>query len=135
MEGLTPVARNIDTVRRYYAAGAAADDSGRRDLVSPDIVWHVPGDNPVAGEYRGADAVLVIIGERMAPLTVWDIEVVDVMGNADHVVATVRVRGERRGIKVDMPGAHAFRLDDDGRIVEGWGFLADQGGLDEFFRA
>jgi hypothetical protein len=71
----------------------------------------------------------------MAHLDTWTIDVVDVMGNADHVVATVRLRGERRGVRVDTPGAHVFRFDDDGRIVEAWGFSADQAALDEFFRA
>ena len=128
MERLTRVARNIESVRRFYAAGPADDDSARSRLASPDIVWHVPGDNPVSGEYRGAADVFHAIGERMQPLTAWDTEVVDVMGN-------VHVTGERRGMKVDMAGAHVFRLDEDGRIVEAWGFLADQPALDEFLRA
>lgn len=135
MEPLTPVARNIATVRKFYAAGPSADDRARGEFASPDLVWHVPGDNPVAGEYRGAAEVFGTIGARMAPLDAWDTDVIDVMGNADHVVATVHVTGERKGVRMDMAGAHVFRLDADGLIVEAWGFLADQPALDEFFRA
>ena len=53
--------------------------------------------------------------------------------DVDHVVATARLTGERRRIKVRMHCAHVFRLDGDSRIVEAWGFVADQAALDEFF--
>ena len=28
------------------------------ELMAEDIVWHVPGSSPIAGDYRGRDAVL-----------------------------------------------------------------------------
>lgn len=71
----------------------------------------------------------------MSPFDAWKAEVIDVVGNVDHVVATARLTGERRGIKVRMHGARVFRLDGDFRIVEAWGFVADQAALDELFRA
>jgi hypothetical protein len=66
----------------------------------------------------------------MQPLDRWELDVIDVMGNADLVVATVMVRGERYGRSIDTTGAHVFRLDGESRIVEAWGFVADQPGLD-----
>jgi superfamily II DNA/RNA helicase len=45
------------------------------------------------------------------------------------------VVGERKGRSVDMSGCHMVRLDEAGRIVEGWGFADDQAALDDFFRA
>lgn len=123
------VAENIETVRRFYAAGPAADDSERAGLASPDIVWHVPGANRISGEYQGRRAVLEAMPASMQPLDRWEIDVIDVMGNADLVVATVRVRGSRYGRDVDTAGAHVFRLV-DGRITEAWGFTADQTTLD-----
>jgi ketosteroid isomerase-like protein len=122
---------NIATVRRFYAAGPSDDDAARFEFASPDIVWHVPGSNRVSGEYRGADAVFRAMPAAMQPLDRWEIDVVDVMGNADLVVATVRVRGTRYGRKLETDGAHVFRLDADARIVEAWGFAVDQAGLDE----
>jgi hypothetical protein len=43
------VAENIAAVRRFYAAGPPEDDAKRHTFAAPDIVWHVPGQNPVAG--------------------------------------------------------------------------------------
>jgi ketosteroid isomerase-like protein len=122
---------NIATVRRFYAAGPADDDTARYAYASPDIVWHVPGANRVSGEYRGAEDVFRAMPEAMQPLERWEIDVVDVMGNADLVVATVAIRGTRYGLSIESGGAHVFRLDDDARIVEAWGFVAEQALLDE----
>jgi hypothetical protein len=66
----------------------------------------------------------------MQPLDRWDVDLVDVMGNSDLVVATVEVRGTRYGRSVATRGAHVFRLDAAARIVEAWGFTADQADLD-----
>lgn len=125
-----PVADNIATVRRFYEAGPAGDDAERMPLAVDDIVWHVPGANRISGDYRGGTEVFGSMPSMMQPLDQWQIEVIDLMGNADLVVATIRVRGERYGRSVDTLGAHVFRLDAAARIVEAWGFAADQASLD-----
>jgi hypothetical protein len=119
--------RNIEAVRRFY--------SQEEELAAPDIVWHVPGHNPVSGLYTGRDEYFNLMPSRMAPLTQWDFELGNVMVNGDHVVATFHMQGERNGKKIDLDGAHIFRLDAEGRIAEGWGFASDQDALDDFFSA
>ena len=121
---------NIATVRRFYAAGPADDDSERFPFASPEIVWHVPGANRVSGRYGGADAVFRVMPAAMQPLDRWELEVLDVMANEDLVVATLHLRGQRYGRSVETRGAHVFRLDADARIVEAWGFTVDQAVLD-----
>lgn len=120
--------RNIAAVRLMYTGDAA-----ERAQIAPDIVWHVPGHNPVSGTYNGFDEYTTLMPARMAPLTRWDFEVHDVMVNGDHVVATISVHGERKGVMVDLRGAHIMRLNSAGQIVEGWGFVHDQDALDAFF--
>jgi ketosteroid isomerase-like protein len=39
----------------FYAGGPAAP---LREALTDDVVWHVPGDNAIAGVYRGIDAVM-----------------------------------------------------------------------------
>jgi hypothetical protein len=134
-EVLVSVEGNIETVRRFYSAGPADDDRDRVPFFAPDAVWHVPGENPVSGSYIGAAAITTEIAARMAPLHEWDVELIDLMGNAHLVVATVRLRGERRGVRIESNGAHVFRLNDDGQVAEVWGFTVPQDRLDEFFRA
>ena len=122
--------RNIETARRMYAGDAA-----ERANIAPDIVWHVPGHNPVSGDYNGFEEYTQLMPSRMAPLTQWSFEVHDIMVNGNYVVVTVSLRGERKGKTVDLRGAHIMRMNDEGQVVEGWGFTSDQDALDEFFSA
>ena len=122
--------RNIKTARRMYSS-----DEAERANIAPDIVWHVPGHNPVSGDYHGFEEYTQLMPSRMAPLTSWKFEVHDVMVNGSQVVATVSLKGERKGKKVDLRVAHIMRMNDEGQVVEGWGFTSDQDALDEFFSA
>ncbi|GLZ31861.1 ketosteroid isomerase [Lentzea sp. NBRC 105346] len=123
-------------VRDVYAAFASGDPESYRAAFAPDVVWHVPGDNPVSGEYRGED-YFTTMPQRMGPLDEWRFTVTDVETNERDRVAlvAVHVTGERRGVRIDMDGHHVIRLDESGRVAEGWGFVADQDALDDFFRA
>jgi ketosteroid isomerase-like protein len=116
----------METARRVYER--------EEECISPDIVWHVPGHNPVSGDYRGYDQYFNAMVARMQPLDRWDFTVQDVMVNGDLVVATITLKGERRGRTVDLRGAHVMRNKGD-KVVEGWGFTHDQDALDEFFSA
>jgi hypothetical protein len=127
------VAENIDLVRRFYSAGPADDDSARAEFAASDVVWHVPGANQISGRYQGYSEVFTEIGERMQPLDVWTIEVDEVMGNADMIVAVVTVTAARGAHHVACKGAHVFRFAPDGRIAEVWGFVDDQETLDALF--
>ena len=129
------VGRNIATIREFYAAGPAADDADRVPFFAPDVVWHVPGNNPVSGPYRGPEAIRTKMAARMALLDEWTIDVLDVMGNEDLVIGVVQIRGRRRGRTIDTRGGHVFRFDAQGRVAEAWGFTAQQDELDDFFRA
>lgn len=126
---------NIEAVRRFYTAGPADDDSARAEFAVPDIVWHVPGDNPVSGRYQGYADVFTTMGERMQPLDEWSIDVREVMANGDMVVAVVHLLGVRGPHRVDSVGAHVFRFAADGRMAEVWGFVDQQSDLDELFRS
>ena len=119
---------NIETARLMYSG-----DESERANIAPDITWHVPGHNPVSGEYHGLEEYTQLMPSRMAPLSNWEFEVHDVMVNGSYVVATISLKGERKGKKVALRGAHIMRMNEHGQVVEGWGFTSDQDALDEFF--
>lgn len=122
--------RNIETARKMYTG-----DETELAALAANIIWHVPGHNPVSGEYHGFQEYTKLMPSRMAPLTGWEFEVHDVMVNGNYVVATVSLKGERKGRKVDVRAAHIMRINDQGQVVEGWGFTSDQDTLDDFFSA
>ncbi len=119
---------HLEVVRLMYAGDAA-----ERAQIAPDIVWHVPGHNPVSGAYRGYAEYTQVMAARMAPLDRWDFVLDDVMVNGDYVMTTWHLQGQRRGKSIDTRGGHLFRLNAAGQVVEGWGFTDHQDVLDDFF--
>jgi hypothetical protein len=122
--------RRIEAVRRMYTG-----DQAEQVTIAPDIVWHVPGHNPVSGDYHGFDEYTKVMPARMAPLTRWDFALENVMVNGSYVVTTWTMQGERKGMVVNLKGAHIMRVNDQDQVVEGWGFTDDQDALDGLFSA
>jgi len=120
--------RNLAVVRAMYAG-----DEAERASIARDIVWHVPGHNPVSGDYHGYDEYTQLMVSRMMPLDRWDFTLEDVMVNGDYVMTTFRLQGERKGKTIDIRGGHLMRLTAAGQIAEGWGFASNQETLDDFF--
>jgi uncharacterized protein len=120
--------RNREVARRMYVG-----DEAERASIAKDIVWHVPGHNPVSGDYHGWDEYTKLMPSRMAPLVRWDFVLADIMVNSNYVMTTFRLHGERKGKTVDLRGGHLMRLSDDGKVLEGWGFADNQDALDDFF--
>jgi uncharacterized protein len=104
------------------------------EVLSPSIVWHVPGKNPVSGDYKGTKAYLEGMVAKMTPIDEWVVDVENVMANGPLAVVAVRVKGLRKGHRVDLEGAHVLRIEND-KVVEGWGFYENQEILDTFFSA
>jgi uncharacterized protein len=51
---------HLAQARMYAGAG----DAEVRALLADDLVWHVPGSSPIAGDHRGLDAVLAYFERR-----------------------------------------------------------------------
>lgn len=41
-----------------------SDDAAVRRLLSPNVVWHVPGASPIAGRYEGIEEVIAYMRHR-----------------------------------------------------------------------
>jgi uncharacterized protein len=124
--------RNLAAVRAFYAGGPADTDEQRRAYFTDDFVWHVPGDTDLSGDYSG-EAYFVDMPARMQPLEEWEVTIESLAANHDLVISVARIRGRRLGHGLDVSGGHVFRFDHDARIVEAWGWCADQAALDDFF--
>ena len=124
--------RNLAVARAFYDAGSATTDDQRRSQFADTFVWHVPGDTDLSGDYSG-DAYFIDMPARMQPLDLWQISIESLAANDDLVVSVGRIEGRRLGRSVDVTGGHVLRFDRDARIVEAWGWCADQAALDDFF--
>ena len=125
---------NEDLVRDGIAAFARGDIAAlQRDFFAEDIRWHFPGRGPVAGDHQGAARVAEMFG-RLAELSggTHRIELHDVIGNDEHVVALHTTRAERAGKQLEINALQVFHVR-DGKITEAWTHHADLYAFDEFW--
>jgi ketosteroid isomerase-like protein len=103
--------------RHMYIGGAIEPVA---EMLAPDVVWHVPGTSPIAGDHAGRDAVLAYF-ERRRALAGTSLRVTE----HTHVTyddtyaaiadGTAVVGGEPRTWRT----AGVYRVA-DGRIAEAW---------------
>jgi uncharacterized protein len=87
---------NEDLVRAASAAFGRGDLAALRDqFFAENIVWHVAGTGPLAGDCEGAARVMELLntvsglsGGRVRP------ELHDVLVSTDHTVALATIRAE-----------------------------------------
>ena len=84
--------RAREAFERFGQGGIAVD------IFADDAVWHVPGSNAVAGDYRGMDEIIPFL-RRTAELTggTYRVELLWVVADDEHTVAVYRAQGERHG--------------------------------------
>lgn len=124
---------NEDLLRRGYDAFGRGDMAAIAELFADDIVWHFPGNNPLAGDYKGRDNVLAFFGKSVEQAGgTLRVEVHDILANDEHGVALTRSTAQRGGKSLDDLGVQVFHIR-DGKAVESWSHLGDQAAIDEFW--
>jgi ketosteroid isomerase-like protein len=120
-------------VRNGYEAFSKGDMQTVDQTFADDIQWHIPGRSQVAGDYKGKAEVFGFFG-RLVDLTggSFRLELHDVIGNDEHVVALVESHGEREGKTLNDRAVHVWHVK-DGKATEFWGHSGDQYTDDEFW--
>ena len=115
---------------RFYAGG---DQAPVRAMLADDVVWHVPGNSPIAGEHRGRDTVLRYFAKRrqLADAT-FRIDVRGVLADDERAVILAAGEVEQDGERLAWGTVAIFRLA-DGRIAECWVVPYDQEAFDEIW--
>jgi ketosteroid isomerase-like protein len=125
---------NAAKIREALDAYNRGDFEALGAFLAEGIVWHVGGDHPLSGDYRGRDAVLEYCATAFQ-LTGGTLkgEPVEVLVDDRHAGVFNRVTGERSGRRLDATLAQAITLDDDGLWTEYWALAADQDDVDAFW--
>jgi ketosteroid isomerase-like protein len=103
-------------------------DSVRAGIVE-DFVYRIPGQNPIAGEYRGIEGFAGIL-RRLRDETDGTIaqSPSSVLADDDNLIARARVSAERNGKRLDTENCYAFRFI-DGRLADARCFSLTQSRL------
>ena len=125
--------QNVELLRQGYDAFAKGDMDALRDLFAEDVVWHVPGNNLLSGDYEGRDAVFGFFGKLLQETGgSFRQDVHDILANDTHGVALVEFHAERGGKTFDGRSVHVMHVD-NGQLTEFWNFLEDTTEADEFW--
>ncbi len=102
-------------------------------LLGDDVVWHWPGASSVAGDYRGREAALGLIGgfHRLTGGRL-NVEPLDILEGDDHLMSFTHITADKDGQHLDVMMADAMRFGADGRVEEYWTLSNDQKAVDEF---
>ncbi len=125
---------NAEILRKGYDDFATGDVEAVLAVFAEDIAWHVPGKNPLSGDYTGHDEVVGFfgqLGERSGGT--FHLEVHDILDNGENtVVVLVGEKGERNGNRLDVEAVHVWRVE-DGIAKEFRAFQHDDYENDEFW--
>jgi uncharacterized protein len=108
---------NAALVRRVFAA-FGKDPMAVSAAFARDIVWRVPGNTVMSGEYRGRrDVVDFLRRTGIETGGTYRSQLHTVFADDDWGLAVYRALGARNGIDLDVDQALVFRFD-DGAITE-----------------
>ena len=122
--------RNAVAYQRTVDAFRDRDFETLRSLFAEDVVWHVPGGSPMAGEIRGLDELVAWLG-RLAAYG-FTIREHDVFGNDEHVCALSYIGARRPGVDFEVRVTSVFHFR-DGQQVERWFYPEDMAAWDAIF--
>jgi ketosteroid isomerase-like protein len=125
MATLTP-----ERVGQAYAALGTLDPVQMAEYWAEDMVWLVPGHNPLSGWYHGRQAFIDFM-KRVGELSgnSFHMDVITIMCNEEYSCDVTRNRGTRAGmpdVKLDIDVAHVLRWK-DGKVIAGKGGIFGDG--------
>lgn len=125
---------NEDLVRAASAAFGRGDLSTlQNQFFADNIIWHIAGTGPLAGDYVGAGQVIGHLG-RIAGLAGGTVqpELHDVLVSNDHTVVLATIRAERAGKQVQLNLVHVIHAQ-NGKATEIWTHSSDPAGAAQFW--
>lgn len=133
MTGGGPVTQpDEDLVRTAIAAFGRGDLGALQDqFFAADIVWHIAGTGPLAGDYHGAAQVMELLA-KISELSGGTVrtELRDV--SDDRTVVFTAIRAERAGKQLQLNLVHVIHAE-NGKATEVWTQSSDPAAAAEFW--
>lgn len=108
---------NAALIRRLFAA-FGRDPKVIAAALARDVVWRVPGNTIMSGEYRGPREVVEFLRRTgIETEGTYRSRLHTVLADDDWAVAVYRAMGSRNGIDLDVDQALVIRCE-DGRLKE-----------------
>ena len=129
--------RHVALIHKFYDTIRQSDMEKLRTILKEDIVWHLAGKGPLAGEWRGVDGIFLdrdSIGATVFRLgdKAFGSELLHVFANDTRAVSITRDYYTGEGNHFDLRLMLFFAIE-DGKIAEIWEVPFDQYEFDRFF--
>ncbi len=121
---------NVALYRRTADSLRAGDLVKLATFMDPEVIWHVPGRHPMAGDVIGRDALVAWLAKAKT-LGFWLTEH-DVLANDAHVCAISHMGARRDGLDIETRVVSIFHFR-DGHQAERWLFPEDADIWDQIF--
>jgi ketosteroid isomerase-like protein len=130
-----PSTADSDVVRRLYRAFADRDLAAAESCFAPDVLWHLPGTSPIAGDHRGWAQIRDNFMSKLGPLSAgtFSAELLEVAVGERFVIAVQHATASHRGKSLDITACQLMTVR-EGLIDEVRGHYSDQEALDDFWR-
>lgn len=125
---------NVERMKTGYDAFAKGDLDALRELFAPDIVWHVSGDWPLAGDYKGVDEVFGFFGQLLSMSEGLEQNILDLFASDRRGVAVLETTMKVKGTSHTGLQAHILEFNDEGRVTEFWNCVYDSDAFEALFK-
>jgi ketosteroid isomerase-like protein len=123
---------NRDIAERLWNAIALADADELRGVIAPKAVWRMYGRSPLAGIYKGIDAILGFMAHTGELADELESSLLEVFTSGEGAVLRYSVRARREERVLNTEHLFMIRIA-EGRIVEGVFAPVDQDRYDRFW--
>lgn len=123
---------DAELVRHGYDAFIAGDMEWMNEHLHENIVWHVPGNNVLSGDYKGRESVLAFFAKSVQ-IALPEFDFHDIVASDDHVVALLNVTWRRNDNGETLQGhiVQTFHIG-NGQALEVWTMNEDPAKFDQF---
>ncbi len=124
---------NAQVIRDFFTAFGTADAARMQELVDDNLVWHFPGNSPIAGDWKGVDGVLN--GIRAVAMALRDgkggFELLEVTANEHCALSVHRDFYDGPDNRLDLRYVLYVRME-NGKMAEVWEIPFDLNENDRF---
>lgn len=126
------VHKNVETLKRIDAAQVAEDMDAFFGEFADDLVVHIPGANPLAGEYKGKDQFMGLFERFVGLAGDYSFEPHSYLADDQHGVTLQRALYVKGGKRLSVDEMFVCHFNPAGKVSELWFISYDQAGFDAF---
>ena len=126
--------KNVETVRRGYAAFNSGDMKALTEIFHDSASWHTPGRGPLAGDRKGREATFAQFGRYGGDTGGTFKAVLQSVSKGDdgRVVAIHHNTANRNGKQLEVGCCLVFEFK-DGQVIDGREYFFDLYAWDKFW--